>query len=904
MRMEVKSKLILIILMALIPPGNLFSVNLFLGVDFILGNIPVIMIAFLFHPVWALLAGLLSGLSCIPIWHHPWVIPVFAAEALFISVLYHSRIRGGPVLLTLLFWIILGFPLGGFIYSTLLHMDRQVLIMVLLKQGLNSFFSSSVAAAFLFLPVLNNLPESHGKENNRFYNLISSTMVFAVMITLLSILVFESRNSIKENIEQSREKLLHDFSELNNYIETLMKAQNLALTGLSEILMEDDLLHSKQSNERMIELFFLTQGFFDALILYDQDDNILASVPRYNQFETLKEQGRVTDPDENFRHIFLSPRGIPYLSASMSLISDNGETAGTITGYQNISVLSNILINSRENRFHNITLRDHSDNVIASTEPLRAGFSSPPIEEGKVVDLGEGVVHWFPLQYNTAIQQFRESKLILQHEIKWTDWTVYMEYTNEDLLNTLVRLTNRNMMAAAFCFLIINIILLVIARRTTLILSQLIRISAGHMYGLKEPESSWPESSIMEFDRFSRSLREIMEHQRKASSLLQEQNVKLSEMNEVVVKSEENLRTTLNSIADGIVVIDSQKKVTIINPIAREMTGQSYTEITGTDIDSILKLRDEYTGNVYKDPFSKVLQSGVVIEPSIRYRIGINLTTLVTLGAAPIRNSLNDQILGAVIVLRDISEEKRLEDQLRQSQKMEIVGQLAGGIAHDFNNLLGGMQGTVNMMQLDLEEVHGQEENMSRLLMLIKRASDLTMKLLSFSRKGAVFIVPMDMHKVVNETKSLLEHTFPKEIHLRTDLNASRSVILGDHTEIQRLVMNLCLNSRDAMPGGGTITIRTGNASRGTAVETLTGTQMLDHDSLLLQIEDSGSGIDKEILSHIFEPFFTTKDLGQGSGLGLSAVYGTVLSHQGNIGVVTSENDGTSFFLYFPLSKD
>jgi len=783
-------------------------------------------------------------------------------------------------------------------------MDRQILIMVILKLCLNAFFSSSVASALLFLPVLSDLSIENGRWNKRFFNLVSSFMVIAVMITQLFILVIESRSSVKKSIEQSKEQLIHGFSELDGYIGEWMRVQKTAMDGLAGILMDPELDHSIGADQEIVELISLTQGYFEAFILYDSDMNILASVPSFNQFENLSKTFIETVKGNNFSQVYISPWGSPFLSTSIPISREKGKQDIFLTGYQRITALNDLLVKTKINRNHSITLLDKNGFVIATTKTLRSGLAQPVQEPGVTVDMGNGVTNWYPQHSFTKIQEFKKSKLMLKRPMGRNGWTTIMEYSNSALLDSLVRMTTRNMIIVVLCFLIINLMLVFISQRMIRILDQLIHLSASQMYGLEKRDSPWPESSIMEFSLFSQSLKEIMEHQSKAASLLHDQNEKLSEMNVALMKSEEYLRTTLNSIADGIVVIDDRKIITIINPVALNMIGLSISEVLNEDVNTILQFRDIYTGTLYKDPFSAVLLSGGIIEPSLRFTIGMNTTPILTLGAAPIRISLDDKIMGAVIVLRDITDEIKLEDQLRQSQKMEVVGQLAGGIAHDFNNLLGGIQGTVNMMELDLVGDASQQGNINRLLTLVKRASDLTMKLLSFSRKGAVSIVPMDIHTVLRETINLLEHTFSKEVLIKSELKAARSVIQGDSTEIQRLLMNLCLNSRDAMPEGGMIILRTKNIPQGSSVETLNGVYCLNSDFILLQIEDAGVGIDSDILPHIFEPFFTTKDLGQGSGLGLSAVYGSVLTHQGVMSIRTSEEEGTSFSLYFPLYSE
>lgn len=256
-----------------------------------------------------------------------------------------------------------------------------------------------------------------------------------------------------------------------------------------------------------------------------------------------------------------------------------------------------------------------------------------------------------------------------------------------------------------------------------------------------------------------------------------------------------------------------------------------------------------------------------------------------------------------IAFVRDITEQKRLQEQLIQSQKMEVVGQLAGGIAHDFNNLLTGILGNAEMINLSCttnSPIKGFAED---ILKISKRAGELTSKLLAFSRKGKLMSVSVDMHELILSAVMILERSIDKKIKIETFLQAQNSKVTGDPALLENAVLNLDINARDAMPQGGKLILSTQNLSFNKNSDLLNLKTLEPGEYLYLEVSDTGCGISKELLPKIFEPFFTTKEVGKGTGLGLAAVYGSVKDHKGAIDVYSEPGTGTVFKIYLPLEK-
>jgi nitrogen-specific signal transduction histidine kinase/ActR/RegA family two-component response regulator len=251
------------------------------------------------------------------------------------------------------------------------------------------------------------------------------------------------------------------------------------------------------------------------------------------------------------------------------------------------------------------------------------------------------------------------------------------------------------------------------------------------------------------------------------------------------------------------------------------------------------------------------------------------------------------------MIVEDITERRLLEDQLRQSQKMEAVGQLAGGVAHDFNNLLTVIKGNSQLLLEKLHEADSRRGGVEQILKAADRAASLTGQLLAFSRKQVVSLRVLDLNAVLNNTVQLLRRLLGEHIELSIVPGRELGRIKADPGQIEQIIMNLALNARDAMPDGGRLTLQTENVE---LEQTYSSHQIrIEPGSyVMLSVSDTGVGIEPGDLPHIFEPFFTTKPVGKGTGLGLSTVYGIVKQSGGYIWAYSDAGKGTTFKVYLP----
>jgi two-component system cell cycle sensor histidine kinase/response regulator CckA len=361
----------------------------------------------------------------------------------------------------------------------------------------------------------------------------------------------------------------------------------------------------------------------------------------------------------------------------------------------------------------------------------------------------------------------------------------------------------------------------------------------------------------------------------------------LKQTEQALRESEGRYRSLFESAPDGILVADSQGTYVDVNPSGLSMLGYSRNELIGMKSADILAPKE----------FSRVDSALTEIKQGVEHRHEWQFRRKDgSVFDADVKATVmaDGRILALV---RDASERKRMEEELRQSQKMEAVGRLAGGVAHDFNNELGVILGYTELLMRQAGAA--QRGKLEQILKATQRATGLTRQLLAFSRKQIVDPKVLDLNARLSDLEKMLGRLIGEDIDLAIIPGADLGQVKADPGQLEQVVMNLCLNARDAMPDGGLLRIETANAE-------LDAGHAAGHEPIapghyvMLAISDTGGGIAKEILSKIFEPFFTTKAAGKGTGLGLATVYGIVKQAGGYVWVYSELGQGTTFKIYLP----
>jgi len=347
----------------------------------------------------------------------------------------------------------------------------------------------------------------------------------------------------------------------------------------------------------------------------------------------------------------------------------------------------------------------------------------------------------------------------------------------------------------------------------------------------------------------------------------------------------------------AISAIDSQGNILLWNRAAERMFGWTREEMIGNPYQQT----DGGDRRIYRDVFERVAKGGPVIGYETRGKKKDGTTIDVAIYSAPLSRNAGESS-GVLAVIADLTEQKRLQDRLRQSQKMEAVGKLAGGIAHDFNNLLTAITGYTDLLFIRLPGDIGKRE-LSEIRKASDRAASLTRQLLAFSRQQVLQPKVISVNEVVGNLTSMLSRLIGEDVELVTGLGEGLGRVKADPFQLEQVLMNLAVNARDAMPRGGKLTIETANVI-------LDDHYARSHPDVapgryvMIAVSDTGMGMDSETRSRIFEPFFTTKELGKGTGLGLSTVYGIVKQSQGHMWVYSEPGQGATFKVYLPHFED
>ena len=373
------------------------------------------------------------------------------------------------------------------------------------------------------------------------------------------------------------------------------------------------------------------------------------------------------------------------------------------------------------------------------------------------------------------------------------------------------------------------------------------------------------------------------------------------DMISVLNKSDQMVLALLESASQAIISIDSTGKIVLANTRTEQIFGYPRPELLGQTVELLLPQakREAHTRdrvNYFAHPHVRPM--GIGMELSGRRKDGTEFPVEVSLSYV----ELDDGVF-AIAFVSDISQRKLLEEQLQHAQKMEAVGRLAGGVAHDFNNMLTVIAGYNRMLLDELSSVDPLRSYVEEALTAADRAAELTNQLLAFSRRQITQPRVVNVNHVISQAEKMLRRLIGEDIKLVSKLIPDAGNIRVDPGHLEQALLNLAVNSRDAMPLGGRLTLETANVALDEAY-TRSHLGVKPGEFVMIAVTDNGTGMDAATRRHIFEPFFTTKEKGKGTGLGLATVYGIVQQAGGDIWVYSELGQGTTFKLYFPRVKE
>ncbi|MBC7789200.1 MAG: PAS domain-containing protein, partial [Anaerolineae bacterium] len=366
---------------------------------------------------------------------------------------------------------------------------------------------------------------------------------------------------------------------------------------------------------------------------------------------------------------------------------------------------------------------------------------------------------------------------------------------------------------------------------------------------------------------------------------------------EALSKSESLNRHLIEHLPHRIIVKDRDSVVRFCNANYAKDLGLPLEKVIGTDAFAFYQ---HDIAAAYNADDRWVMDRGTLKDVEEPYQVDGQERWVHTV-KVPYRDD-NGDIIGVLVVFEDITERKRLEEQFRQSHKMEAMGRLAGGVAHDFNNLLTVILGNSELLLAELEADDPRHADIAEIQKAGTSAAGLTRQLLAFSRKQIIEPALLDLNAVVRELLAMLGRVIGEDVKVVLGSGPEATLVKADRGQVEQIVMNLAVNARDAMPRGGTLTIETANVDLDEHYANM-HLSAKPGSYVVLTVTDTGTGMTPEVRARLFEPFFTTKEVGKGTGLGLATVHGVVTGNGGSVEVSSEVGKGTSFKVYFPRAE-
>ena len=401
-------------------------------------------------------------------------------------------------------------------------------------------------------------------------------------------------------------------------------------------------------------------------------------------------------------------------------------------------------------------------------------------------------------------------------------------------------------------------------------------------------------------DGFNQMVDELRLHRSRLEQMVQERTVKLKDSRRKLEQLTAYFRAAYESIIDGILIVEwPSGQVIATNHHFSELIKRSESELiemTADDLSNAMTdLFVEARGDAFRWEYYIKNAEEVARE---EWELSSPSKMILSVYSGPVVGG-QGQVFARLWMFRDMTQQRVLEAELMQAQKMEAIGRLAGGIAHDFNNLLTGIIGNLTMAHMEMKPGGDPVNFLTLASQAAKRAAELVQQLLGFSRRNKLNLTECNINAIAHEVKALLQHMVDPRIDIQVQLEEALWSVSADATQLQQVLMNLCVNAVDAMPEGGRLTIRTGNR-KFTREDIQKWPDAQPGEFVYLSVADSGHGMSHEVQNHIFEPFFTTKPEGKGTGLGLAMTYGIIKQHQGWIVCDSKLNIGTTFIIALP----
>ncbi|MGL1890656.1 MAG: response regulator [Spirochaetaceae bacterium] len=709
-----------------------------------------------------------------------------------------------------------------------------------------------------------------------------AVMIPVIILELFSLLYYSDylkKDAIKHN--EIISKILSSKIEetLDNTIENLLYTKKVLET-------EKDL--SNQAIQIKLDNLVSSYEIFNQVMIINNDSSIKIVSPINNNLlgNSLANKPQFKIPNETgksyWSNVYLSEQ-IYLPTVDLSLPIHNGVLSCTIV----YSTFNDLIRNLELDETAEIEIIDNNGTFIAHSDNQRVLRR----------EYDKNYKYLSSITSNNPVTAQKEllgkEYLVTVNNIRETGWKIIIYYPMSLIYSPIIRI---NVIAIIVVLILLLLGVLIFQLRLKSIFSELTQfikltevVSSGN-YKMSFRSERFTEFNLLA-ENFQLMVNNIKKREDKIISLYH--SLEMSMVDEK--KLQIYIQSIINSMPSILIGVDKHGRITQWNQTAETITSKLAEEVKGKSL--------KYAIPFMKLDLDKIIDSiktHIVIRENSKSIELENKTKYFDILIYPLFKGGEE---GAVIQILDVTKKLEIQEQLNHKNRMDAIGQLAGGMAHDFNNVLGGIVNSAEVLKSPKRNL--DERGLKFVDIIIQasiRAADLISKLLIFGRKGHIASTAVDLHNIIDETTEILKSTIDKKINIIVENRSDRSNIIGDSSALQNAILNLCINSSHALPNGGDIRITTNNITLDQNYCKTSSFDIEPGEYCEIEINDNGTGIPLEYLDKIYEPFFTTKEQGKGSGLGLSAVYGTVQDHRGAITVVTEIDLGTSFHIMIPCS--
>lgn len=924
---------------------NSLPIKIVPGVTMVFGAIFTLPIAFLYGPVYGVLAALIGSSRLIPLWGHPLPLLIFGLEALAMGWLV-SRKKFSPFLAILIYWLAVGLPLMIVLYPVITGTEEAWAIVI--KLPLNALIDVIVIEIFFLLTPLRRgiAPHRLATRSLRVQDYLFRVFMLVAALPLLFLSFMHGQAFTKRQFATADARLHRAGASIAKELELFLDLHVRAIKTLANEVMRSP-NRPGTSITQLLASYRSQYPGFKTMIAADSLGNIVAAHPE----TTLDGSKPILDLRENIsdREYFqqakktgrsfisnvFKGRGFgndPIIAISAPLIEPRGRFVGIVEGSLTLDRFLQFEQHLTALAETELIIIDRVQNVVYASEGSIYAFLQNLSHSSLIASLNNAQPGLYPGTFHYQIMPSDSSYkryLVSHSEIPSVGWRIFVQQPTARIQADIEKFYK---LSSFWFFIAIALALAmagVSAHTITAPLRWLVMLIQSYRIGDKRPEDleSHPEfpkevnhllttfndltgrlnnsyrqlqRTIAERDHLNTELQDLL---KQLDQKVQLRTEELAQERQKAEQSEKRYKSLVQGIEAIVWEIDEiEGKFTFVSERAEAILGyplQDWLEnpdlwkhiVHPEDRDRILALRREHFQN----------RQNYTCEYRAHTRDGLPiwLRDVVRFVEEPPGHwQIHGLTLDVTVEKNREEEHKRMQEKLLEAQKMESIGRLAGGIAHDFNNLLAAIVGFAEVARHEMQANNRDDENIVEILKAAMRARELTQQLLALGRKRVLNLRVVSLNEELAHMANLLNRLFDYKLHLKLELEPNLYPILADQTQIEQIIMNLALNARDAMPEGGMLTIETTNVS--TSAPDLTAFDLEPRAYVRLRFRDTGTGMDEATLKHIFEPFFSTKPHGKGTGLGLSVVYGLVHQHQGQIHVQSEPGKGSVFDIYIP----